>query len=54
VAVAAVERDRRPAAAQIGKRVGMGADEIADVDVVANAGAIRGRIVGAEYVDLRA
>ena len=32
----------------------MGADQIGDMDVIANAGAVRGRIVGAEHVDLGA
>ena len=52
VAVAAVERRAGPAAPQIGERRRMRAREIADVDVVADAGAVRRRIVGAVDVDL--
>ena len=50
--VAAVERRAGAAAAQIGERRRMRAREIADMDVVADAGAVRRRIVGAEDVDL--
>src|SRR2546422_615898 len=51
-AVAAIERHRGAAATQIGKRVGMRAHQVGHVDVVADAGAVRCRVVGAEYVHL--
>ena len=54
VAVAAVERGARAAAAQMRERRKMRAREIADVDVVADAGSVGCRIVGAEDVELRA
>ncbi len=49
-AVSAVEGRRRAAAAQIGQGIGMCAHQIRHVDVVTDAGAIRGGVVGAEDV----
>ena len=54
VAVAAIERQRLAAGTQVTQRIGMRAHEIGDVDVVADAGAVRRRIVGAENLQLRA
>ena len=50
--VAAIGGQRRPAAAQMAQRIGMCAGKIADVNIVANAGAVRRRIVVAEDVEL--
>ena len=52
VAVAAIERDRWRARPHIAHRIAMRASQIADVDVVAHAGAVRRRIIGAENVQL--
>ena len=52
--VAAIGGQRRPAAAQMAQRIGMCAGKIADVNIVANAGAVRRRIVGAEDVEFGA
>src|ERR1039458_7095918 len=49
--VAAVEGGALAAAAQIAKRGRMRPREVADVDIVADAGAVGCRIVGAEDVD---
>src|SRR5262249_59316008 len=49
-AVAAVERDGFAAAAQVCQRIGMRAYEIGHVNVIADAGAIRCRVVGAEDI----
>jgi hypothetical protein len=49
-AIAAVERDAVAALAEITECGDVGAGEIADVDEIANAGAVRRRIVGAENV----
>ena len=40
-------------AAQIGERLGMRSDEIGDVNIVADAGTVRCRIVGAEHLHFR-
>ena len=53
-AIAAVQRHRAAAAAQIGQRRAMRLREIGDMDEVADAAAVRRRIVGAEHVDLGA
>ena len=50
---AAIERRGVAAALQIRQRVAIGADQIADVDVVADAGAVRSRIVGPENLHSR-
>src|SRR5215813_6359719 len=52
-AVTAIERDGGAARAQIGQRIGMRAHEVADVNIVADAGAVWRRIVGAEDLDGR-
>ena len=54
VAVAAIERQRLAAGTQVTQRIGMRAHEIGDVNVVADAGAVRRRIVGAENLQLGA
>ena len=53
-AVTAIKRPRSAAAAQICERVGMCAHEIADVNVISDAGAVRRWIVGAEDIHFRA
>src|SRR3954463_6834387 len=53
-AVAAIERARGAAAAQVSERGAMRGDEIGHVNIVPDAGTVRRRIVGAEHVDLRA
>ena len=53
MAVAAIERQRRRAGAQMAQRVAMRRDQIADVDVVADAGSVGRRIIGAENIELR-
>ena len=50
MAVAAVERRRPAARPQIGERIGMGADEIGDVNVIADASAVGNRVIGAKHV----
>ena len=52
--IAAVHDDRRPAAAQVGERVGVGLGEIPDVNVVTHAGAVRRGVVGAVDVEMGA
>ncbi len=54
VAIAAIERRAGAAVAQVIQRGAMGAGQIGDVDVVADAGAVGRRIVGAEDLQLRA
>ena len=54
VAIAAIGDEARPAGPQIGERVGMGIGEVADMDVVAHAGAIGRVVISAEDLDLRA
>src|ERR1700674_4794385 len=51
-AIAAVECRAGAAAPQIGERRRMRTREIANMDVVADAGAVLRRVVGAEHVDL--
>ena len=53
-AVAAIERQAAAAAAQMVEGDEMGVGEVADLDVVAHAGAVGGRIIGAEHLDVRA
>src|SRR5262245_57137462 len=49
--VAAIEGLVLPARAQMAERGGVRSAEIADVDVVADAGSVGGRIVGAEDIE---
>ena len=51
--VAAVEHLGLAAVAQVAQRRHVRAHEIGDVDVVADAGAVRRRIVGAEHLHVR-
>jgi len=51
--VAAIERQRRRAGPQVAQCIRVRAHKIADMDVVANAGAVRRRIIGAENFQLR-
>src|SRR6202021_1717897 len=53
-AVAAIERRRGAAAAQIGQRRAMRLCEIADMNEVPDAASVGRRVVGAEYIDLGA
>src|SRR6516164_904693 len=53
VTIAAVERERLPPGAQIAQCQAVCGAEIGDVNVVADAGTVRRRIVGAEYFELR-
>ena len=52
-AIAAIQHLALAAGAQIAERVEMRADEIGHVDIVADAGAVRRRIVGAEHFEIR-
>src|SRR5690348_4856198 len=54
VAVAAVQRGRSTAVAQITERIKMRARKVGDVDVVAHAGAVGGCVIGAENRKSRA
>src|SRR5262245_24571069 len=47
-AVTTIERRRSTAGAQIGERIAMRGNEIGDVNVIPDAGAVRRRIIGAE------
>src|SRR5690606_8000702 len=51
VAVAAIGDEAAPAPTQALQRQPVGGGEIADMDIVADTGAVRRRIVGAEYLD---
>src|SRR5262249_25566762 len=51
--VTAVECRAGAAATQIGKRRRMSLNQVADMNVVADAGAVGGRIVSAEHLQLR-
>src|SRR6185437_2453774 len=51
-AIAAIHGRALAARAQIGEQQRMRLDEVGYVDVVAHAGAVRGRVVGAEDVDM--
>ncbi len=53
-AVTAIERRAVTAAAQMRERRRMCARHVADVDVVADAGSVRRRVVGAEHAELGA
>src|SRR5262245_19625831 len=53
-AVPTIENLAGPAGRQIGERGAVRARQIADLDVVADAGAIRGGIVGAKYLKMAA
>src|ERR1700683_5068736 len=53
MAVSAVKRLRGTAGAQLTKRIAMRTRQIAHVDVIANAGAVRRRIIEAENFELR-
>ena len=53
MAVSAVEHPRGAAGAQLAKRIAMRTRQIAYVDVIANARAVRRRIVEAENFELR-
>src|SRR5262245_38663697 len=44
------EKPRSAAVAQIGERIGMRGDRIANVNIIPNAGAIRRRVIGAEDI----
>src|SRR5262249_44418470 len=50
--IAAIERQRAATGAQVNKRIPMGATEISDMDVIANAGAVWGWVVRAENFNL--
>src|SRR5262245_7667965 len=52
-AVTAIERHRSATVAQIGERIDMRCDEIGDVNIIPDAGAIRRRVVGAEDIHFR-
>jgi len=51
-AIAAIGNQTVPATAQISQRLKVGRDQIGDVDVIANAGAITGWIVGSKDIDM--
>ena len=52
-AVAAIERQRWSAGSQMAQCIRVRTNEIADINVVADAGAVRRRIIGAENLELR-
>jgi hypothetical protein len=52
-AVTTIERRRGAAGAQMGERIAMRGNEIGNVDVIPDAGAVRRRVVGAENIELR-
>jgi hypothetical protein len=53
MAIAAIKGHRGATRAQIAQRVRMRADEVADVDVIANAGTVRRRIISPIDFELR-